>query len=55
MSMSDVKNGLLMPGSTMTAAKDGRLVHAYQMQQFDGTTWKPVDKLADVRQLGITE
>ena len=54
MALKDTNNGLLMPGSTMTAGDDGRLVHAYQMQQFDGTTWKPVDKLADMRVLGIT-
>jgi branched-chain amino acid transport system substrate-binding protein len=56
MSVDNVDNGLLMPGSTMTAGpKDGRLVHSYQMEKFDGTTWQPVDKIADVRTLGITE
>jgi branched-chain amino acid transport system substrate-binding protein len=54
MALKSGQNGLLMPGSTMTAGDDGRLVHAYQMQRFDGTTWQPVDELADVRELGIT-
>jgi branched-chain amino acid transport system substrate-binding protein len=54
MALKDADNDILMPGSSMTAAADGRLVHAYQMEQFDGTTWQPVDKLADVRELGIT-
>jgi branched-chain amino acid transport system substrate-binding protein len=55
MALDGAQNGLLMPGSTMTAGDEGRLVHSYQMQRFDGKTWQPVDKLADVRQLGIAQ
>lgn len=56
MGLKDAENDLLMPGSTMTAGdQDGRLVHSYQLQRFDGKTWQPVDKLGDVRTLGITK
>jgi branched-chain amino acid transport system substrate-binding protein len=56
MALDGADNDLLMPGSTMTAgADDGRLVHAYQMQQFDGETWQPVQDLSDVRALGIAD
>jgi len=51
--LADAPSDVLVPGSTMTAGPGGRLVSAYQMLRFDGTSWQDVAPLADVAELGI--
>jgi branched-chain amino acid transport system substrate-binding protein len=55
MSVEGEEGDVLMPGSTLTAGDSGRLIHYYQMLQFNGTTFEPVAPIADVREMGIAD
>ena len=46
---------VLVPGADLTAGASGRLVHDYQLWQFDGTSWQDVGDLIDVYESGIAE
>ena len=51
--LSQTQDPLLIDNATLTGAKDGRLVHQYQLHEFDGTSWVAKDSVVDVSQLGI--
>jgi len=45
----------LLPGITLNAGPSGRLVHTYQIVEFDGASWTPVGPVRDAAALGYTE
>jgi branched-chain amino acid transport system substrate-binding protein len=53
--VSDVENPLLIKGAALTAEADGRLVHQYQLNEFDGTSWVPQGELVNVVDEGIAK
>lgn len=53
-SLSKTANPLLINGATLTSESDGRLVHEYQLHEFDGTSWVPRGDIINVSKTGIT-
>jgi branched-chain amino acid transport system substrate-binding protein len=54
-SLSDVENPLLIDGATLTGESDRRLVHQYQLHEFDGTSWVPRGDIVNVVKAGIAD
>ncbi|WP_406437232.1 ABC transporter substrate-binding protein [Streptomyces sp. NBC_01613] len=54
-SLSNVANPLLIDGANLTGESDGRLVHEYQLHEFNGTSWMPKGSIANVSQNGIAD
>ena len=52
-SLSDVEDPLLIDGATLSGESDGRLVHQYQLHEFDGTSWAPRGDIVNVVEAGI--
>ncbi len=55
MTLQGAKSDVLMPGGVLEAGQSGRLVHSYQLMQFDGSTWTDVEPIVDVREVGIAD
>lgn len=55
MAIEGETSDVLVDGADLTAGKSGRLVHDYQILQFDGTSWQGVGDLIDVYEAGIAE
>jgi branched-chain amino acid transport system substrate-binding protein len=54
-SLSGAENPLLINGASLTAEPDGRLVHDYQLHEFDGTSWVPRRDIVNVMEAGIAD
>lgn len=54
-SLSQVENPLLIDQAALTGKKDGRLVHQYQLREFDGKSWVAHGSVIDVSGEGIAE
>lgn len=54
-SLSKVEDPLLIKGAKLTGESDGRLVHEYQLHEFNGTSWVPQDSIVNVSQNGISD
>jgi hypothetical protein len=52
-SLADVENPLLIGGASLTGETDGRLVHQYQLHEFDGSSWVPQGDIVNVVAEGI--
>ncbi|MDP4504157.1 ABC transporter substrate-binding protein [Nonomuraea turcica] len=52
-SLSQEENPLLVNQASLTGKKDGRLVHQYQLHEFDGKSWVARDSVIDVSKAGI--
>jgi ABC-type branched-subunit amino acid transport system substrate-binding protein len=46
--MKGVANDGLVPGATLNGGTDGRLIHDFEMSEFDGAKWKPVGGVVNV-------
>ena len=53
--LSDVNDPLLTQGAALTGESDGRLVHQYQLNEFDGASWVPQGNVVDVVDAGIAK
>lgn len=53
--LSHVANPLLIDQASLTGEKDGRLVHQYQLHEFDGKSWVARDSVIDVSEAGIAD
>ncbi|HLL67352.1 MAG TPA: ABC transporter substrate-binding protein [Micromonosporaceae bacterium] len=51
----DLKVPGLLPGTSLSAGSHGRLVHQYQIVQFDGTAWAPVGGVEDATSKGFAK
>ncbi|QYN33537.1 ABC transporter substrate-binding protein [Pseudonocardia sp. DSM 110487] len=52
-SLSQVQNPMLINDATLTGDANGRVVHEYQLHEFDGTSWVPRGGIVDVTKVGI--
>ncbi|MFI7705197.1 ABC transporter substrate-binding protein [Nonomuraea sp. NPDC049480] len=52
-SLSQEENPLLIDKASLTGEKDGRLVHQYQLHEFDGKSWVARGSVIDVSEAGI--
>jgi branched-chain amino acid transport system substrate-binding protein len=52
-SLSQVQNPMLIDNATLTGDANGRVVHEYQLHEFDGTSWVPRGDIIDVSKAGI--
>jgi branched-chain amino acid transport system substrate-binding protein len=52
-SLSQVQNPMLIDNATLTGDANGRVVHEYQLHEFDGTSWVPRGDIIDVSEAGI--
>ena len=50
-----LKLDMLQPTVTLNAGPGGRLIFQYQMNQFDGQSWKPVGGVLDAIHLGLAK
>ena len=48
--MSKVPNDGIVAGATLNGGADGRLIHDFQMSQFDGTQWQPAGDITNILQ-----
>ena len=51
--LSHTENPLLIDQAALTGEKDGRLVHQYQLHEFDGKSWVARGPVVDVSRAGI--
>ena len=51
--LSHAENPLLIDQASLTGEKDGRLVHQYQLHEFDGKSWVARESVIDASQVGI--
>ncbi len=52
-SLFQVQNPMLINNATLTGDANGRVVHEYQLHEFDGTSWVPRGDIVDVSKAGI--
>ncbi|MEH0421442.1 ABC transporter substrate-binding protein [Streptomyces sp. B21-083] len=52
--LAKVQDPLLIDGATLTGESDGRLVHEYQLHEFNGTSWVPEGPVVNVAHIGIS-
>lgn len=53
--VKDLDNPALVPGATLNAGPDGRLVHNYRLATWNGTTWKFQGDVVDALKIGILD